>query len=67
MKKTTRISVAADIVKILQQGKYSAKIFWKLLGTDGAFYGRFKKIQFSVFDRTKDKSTFKAFQNVFLL
>jgi uncharacterized protein (TIGR02452 family) len=39
-----------------------AKIFWKLLGTNGAFYGRFKKIQFSVFDRTKDTSTFKTFQ-----
>lgn len=46
--------------------KIVAQMFWKHLGPEGAFYGRFKKIQFSVFDRTKDKSTFKAFERVFL-
>lgn len=48
------------------ESKIVAQMFWKHLSTEGSFYGRFKKIQFSVFDQSKDKSTFKAFERVFL-
>ena len=43
-----------------------AQMFWKHLSPEGAFYGKFKKIRFSVFDRTKNKRTFKAFERVFV-
>jgi uncharacterized protein (TIGR02452 family) len=42
-----------------------ASIFWEELGPEGPFWGRFKKVQFSVLDTSKTQNIYAAFANTF--
>jgi uncharacterized protein (TIGR02452 family) len=42
-----------------------APLFWEHLGPEGPFWGRFKKVQFSVLDTSKIQNIYGAFAQVF--
>ncbi|NOK62003.1 MAG: TIGR02452 family protein [Chloroflexi bacterium AL-W] len=42
-----------------------AEIFWRHLGPQGAFWGRFERVVFSVLDKAKDQQRYSAFDHYF--
>jgi len=45
--------------------KLVASVFWRLLSVSGNYWGRFKKVVFSVYDKWGDLPNFNAFADRF--